>query len=421
MNKIIAPGSRTGAVNAPSSKSQAHRILICAALALNKSVITCPGISKDIEATIACLKEMGAQIQINGDMISVQPIDRAALRKFPGERMLRCSESGSTLRFLLPVVGALGISAAFVMEGRLPERPMQEYEEVLREHGMNITREGNLLHASGQLMAGTFALPGNISSQYFSGLLFALPLIEGDSRIMIEGKLESEDYVIMTENALRESGIKWNKLAGGYEICGSQTYTSKPQITVEGDYSNAAFFLCAGALSSKGIKVNNLSEISGQGDRRIVDVLQQFGAEIKRDGDGIFVRRNKLNAITIDGSMIPDLIPVLSVVAAAADGITRIIHAERLRMKESDRIMSTVDMLKSIGACVTETQDGMIIEGREMLTGGTVDSYMDHRIAMAAAVAAGVCREPVTVIDAQCVSKSYPRFWDDLELLEADR
>ncbi len=421
MDKIITPGSRSGAVNAPSSKSQAHRILICAALAQTESVIICPGISKDIEATIACLNGMGARIQADEDRISVQPIDRAALRKSPGERMLRCSESGSTLRFLLPIAGALGLNVTFVMEGRLPERPMKEYEDVLMAHGMDITREGNLLHASGQLEAGTFSLPGNISSQYFSGLLFALPLIEGSSKITIEGSLESKDYVVMTENALRESGIKWKNLTGGYEVSGSQTYTSKPQIAVEGDYSNAAFFLCAGALSPRGIRVNNLSENSGQGDRRIVDVLRQFGAEITRDGDGIFARRDKLNAITIDGSMIPDLIPVLSVVAAAADGITHIIHAERLRMKESDRIKSTVGMLKSLGSCVTETEDGMIIEGRKSLTGGTVDSCMDHRIAMAAAVAAGVCRGPVTVINAQCVSKSYPGFWDDLELLEADR
>ncbi len=421
MNKIVIPGSRSGAVSAPSSKSQAHRILICAALAQNESVITCPGISKDIEATIACLNEMGAKIQVDGDMISVQPIDRDVLRDFSGERILRCAESGSTLRFLLPVVGALGINAAFVMEGRLPERPMREYEEVLRAHGMNITRDGCLMRVSGCLKAGAFALPGNISSQYFSGLLFALPLIEGSSRIIIDGSLESEDYVIMTENALRESGIVWKRLADGYEICGGQKYTSKPHIRVEGDYSNAAFFMCAGALSSKGITVYNLSEISGQGDRRIVDVLEEFGAEIRRDGDGVFVRKNRLNAITIDGSMIPDLIPVLSVVAAAAVGTTHVIHAERLRMKESDRIMSTVGMLKSLGACVTETKDGMIIEGREMLAGGTVDSCMDHRIAMAAAVAAGVCQNPVTVINAQCVSKSYPEFWKDLELLEADR
>ena len=421
MNKTVTPGSRSGAVSAPSSKSQAHRILICAALAESRSVITCPGISKDIEATMNCLNGMGAQIYADGDVINVQSIDRASLSVSSGERMLACSESGSTLRFLLPIVGALGIDAAFAMEGRLPERPMREYEDVLRLHGMNITREGSLLHASGQLKAGTFSLPGNISSQYFSGLLFALPLVAGDSRIVIEGNLESRDYVIMTENALRQSGIVWKDLPDGYEICGNQTYSSEPQIRVEGDYSSASFFLCAGALSANGITVRNLSEASGQGDRRIVDVLKKFGARIERRGDEIFAQRDSLNAITIDGSMIPDLIPVLSVVAAAARGTTHIIHAQRLRMKESDRIKSTVEMLKAIGASVAETEDGMVIEGQEYLTGGTVDSYMDHRIAMAAAVAAGICRNPVTVINAQCVSKSYPAFWDDLESMEVDR
>ncbi len=421
MNKTVTPGSRSGAVSAPSSKSQAHRILICAALAESRSVITCPGISKDIEATMNCLNGMGAQIYADGDVINVQSIDRASLSVSSGERMLACSESGSTLRFLLPIVGALGIDAAFAMEGRLPERPMREYEDVLRLHGMNITREGSLLHASGQLKAGTFSLPGNISSQYFSGLLFALPLVAGDSRIVIEGNLESRDYVIMTENALRQSGIVWKDLPDGYEFCGNQTYSSEPQIRVEGDYSSASFFLCAGALSANGITVRNLSEASGQGDRRIVDVLKKFGARLERKGDEIFARRDSLNAITIDGSMIPDLIPVLSVVAAAARGTTHIIHAQRLRMKESDRIKSTVEMLKAIGASVAETEDGMVIEGQEYLTGGTVDSYMDHRIAMAAAVAAGICRNPVTVINAQCVSKSYPAFWDDLESMEVDR
>lgn len=421
MNKTVTPGSRSGAVSAPSSKSQAHRILICAALAESRSVITCPGISKDIEATMNCLNGMGAQIYADGDVINVQSIDRASLSVSSGERMLACSESGSTLRFLLPIVGALGIDAAFAMEGRLPERPMREYEDVLRLHGMNITREGSLLHASGQLKAGTFSLPGNISSQYFSGLLFALPLVAGDSRIVIEGNLESRDYVIMTENALRQSGITWKSLPDGYEFCGNQTYSSEPQIRVEGDYSSASFFLCAGALSANGITVRNLSEASGQGDRRIVDVLKKFGARLERKGDEIFARRDSLNAITIDGSMIPDLIPVLSVVAAAARGTTHIIHAERLRMKESDRIKSTVEMLNAIGASVAETEDGMVIEGQEYLTGGTVDSYMDHRIAMAAAVAAGICRNPVTVINAQCVSKSYPAFWDDLESMEVDR
>ena len=421
MNKTVTPGSRSGAVSAPSSKSQAHRILICAALAESRSVITCPGISKDIEATMNCLNGMGAQIYADGDVINVQPIDRASLSVSSGEHMLACSESGSTLRFLLPIVGALGIDAAFAMEGRLPERPMREYEDVLRSHGMNITREGSLLHASGQLKAGIFSLPGNISSQYFSGLLFALPLVAGDSRIVIEGNLESRDYVIMTENALRQSGIVWKDLPDGYEICGNQTYSSEPQIRVEGDYSSASFFLCAGALSANGITVRNLSETSGQGDRRIVDVLKKFGARIERRGDEIFAQRDSLNAITIDGSMIPDLIPVLSVVAAAARGTTHIIHAQRLRMKESDRIKSTVEMLKAIGASVAETEDGMVIEGQEYLTGGTVDSYMDHRIAMAAAVAAGICRNPVTVINAQCVSKSYPAFWDDLESMEVDR
>ncbi|MCF0228728.1 MAG: 3-phosphoshikimate 1-carboxyvinyltransferase [Parasporobacterium sp.] len=435
MNRKIIPGARSGRIQAPSSKSQAHRQLICAALSEAASCISCPGISKDIEATVKCLNGLGARISYEGADIRVMP---AVLREIPertngrsaqniseGQVHLYCGESGSTLRFLLPVAGALGADAVFHMEGRLSERPMELYENVLKDHGMTIKREGNLLYCSGQLRPGVYSLPGNISSQYFTGLLFALPLLDEESVLMADGIMESADYVRMTEAALKASGIIWENIPGGYHIPGKQHYKVPEHIRVEGDYSNAAFFLCMGAMSPAGITVGNISEDSAQGDRRICDVLREFGAYVEREGDEVTVRKNVLKGITIDASMIPDLIPVLSTVAAVSEGETRVIHGERLRMKESDRIASTAAMLRSLGADITETQDGMIIHGKPYLKGGAeTESFNDHRIAMAAASAACMCEEPVTVLGAECVAKSFPDFWevyDSLQINKKDR
>ena len=415
MIKIIEPGARNGQVTAPSSKSIAHRALICAALAKEPSVIHVNGISKDIEATALCLKGLGADITMTGNRITVIPLCRETVSEHITE--LRCGESGSTLRFLLPVAGVLGADASFIMEGRLPERPMAEYEALLTVHGMDISREGNILKCSGKLTKGTYILPGNISSQYFSGLLFALPLAEGLSSIMIEGKLESADYLKMTETAILNAGIRFEKTDRGYEIPGCQSYTALNEYTVEGDYSGAAFFLCMGALSEQGVTVKGLNKSSLQGDRRILDVLKQFGAAVEDTEDGITVRKGPMKGISIDASMIPDLIPVLCITACAAEGETMIYNGHRLRMKESDRIASTVKMLTDLGADVSERADGMVIKGCGKLKGGNVDPMRDHRIAMSGAVAACISDYPVTIKDAECVEKSYTAFWEDLSSL----
>ena len=417
MIRTIMPGERTGCVSVPSSKSMAHRYLISAALSHGASQIICPGISKDIEATISCLRAMGADIQADAEVITVKPIRQDAGAKRPA-CILPCAESGSTLRFLLPVVGALGLDAVFKMEGRLPERPMKEYEDVLRSNGMIIERNAAELHCSGRLKSGVFSLPGNISSQYFSGLMFSLPLLKGSSQIIIEGKLESADYFEMTRSVLKDSGISWKENCGIIEVPGDQEYNVPDRINVEGDYSSAAFFLCAGALSESGICVKNLRSDSKQGDSRIVDILRQFGADILQTSDSVMVRARSLKGTDIDASEIPDLIPVLSVVASVAKGRTNITNASRLRLKESDRLSSTSGLLKLLGAQVEETDDGLIIEGRNTLAGGvSADPSNDHRIAMSAAVAACVCEKPVTVENAECVEKSYPDFWKDLDSL----
>ena len=428
MKEQIIPGIRSGTVRIPASKSMAHRALICAAFADRESQILCDAISRDIEATIECLQAMGARILVRDGNIRIRPVWREEKtgehENSTDSKVLPCGESGSTLRFLLPLAGACGVNARFCMEGRLPQRPMQEYEKVLSEHGMRIQREGTKLLCSGQLLSGEYILPGNISSQYISGLLFALPLLHGDSQIRIQGNAESADYIHMTVSALRKVNIRIRQTEDGYLIPGDQRMKipeGAEQQVIEGDYSSAAFFLCMGAFSDKGITAKNLAEDSLQGDRRIREILQQFGAQVMQGDQSITVRRGDLKGICLDGSMIPDLLPVLSVVAAAAAGETRIFHAERLRMKESDRIKSTVAMLKALGADAEETPDGMCIRGGKVLMGGAeVDPFRDHRIAMSAAVGACLCRKPVSILDSECTAKSYPGFWKDYHGLHVD-
>ena len=418
----VSPGTRTGRVGIPSSKSLAHRALICRALADRPSRIELDGFSADIQATMECLKGLGAAFSFSEGVLKITPIKKIPEeKKSPQKAHLPCSESGSTLRFLLPVAGALGQEAVFSMEGRLSERPMERFEQVLKDHGMKIRRNGRELYCSGQLESGEYVLPGNISSQYITGLLFALPMLEGSSRIRIETKLESADYVRLTEDALCEAGIVWETTQAGYRIPGRQRYhigEGNETVRIEGDYSSAAFFLCAGAFSQQGITVHDLSPDSRQGDKRILQELERFGALVEVHGREITVRKGQLRGTTIDGSMIPDLIPVLSIVAAGTRGVTRIRNAARLRMKESDRIMSTCRMLQSLGADVRELPDGLVIYGNGGLKGGAlVDPFRDHRIAMSAAIAACICSEPVMIKDADCVGKSYPDFWEDLKSL----
>ena len=416
MNKTILPGARTGEVHIPASKSQAHRMLLCAAMGENEVTLRCRGLSKDILATVACLKALGASVDAEGEVLHLRPVSAPP----PGLCLLPCGESGSTLRFLLPLVGALGASVVFEREGRLPERPIEPLGRELCRNGMDIRSDGARLSCSGQLRPGAFSLPGNISSQYISALLMTLPLLEGESTLHMEGTLESAAYVAMTEEVLRLGGVRTEKTGYGYRIPGGQRCRFAPELSVEGDYSNAAFFLCAGALSERGIRVTGLDPQSRQGDRAIVPLLEEMGAQVASDGSSVTVKRDALHGITIDASPIPDLIPVLSVVAAAASGETRVIHAQRLRLKESDRLHSTTQMLRALGAEAEELPDGLVIRGGRTLAGGTVDACGDHRIAMSAAVAGGICRGAVTICGSECVQKSYPDFWTDFQQLKGD-
>ncbi len=419
--EVVLPGPRRGTVEIPASKSQAHRLLICASLGQAPAELICRGLSRDIEATVLCLRALGAGIVFDADRIRVKPIIRSNdPRGCPEQKesTLPCGESGSTLRFLLPVTGALGIPAVFRMEGRLPERPLSPLKELLESRGMEIRRDGNLLFCSGRLVPGEYRIPGNISSQFVSGLLFALPLLSGSSTLEVTGPVESEDYIRMTENALALTGWKLYRSGNGYRIPGSQTGSTPASLRVESDWSSAAFPLALGALSPVGVSLMGMNPDSAQGDRRILDLLAGFGAHVVWSRDRVTVSGSALKGQRIDAASIPDLVPVLSAVAALAEGETVIHHAQRLRLKESDRLKTTSAMLSGLGADIRETPDGLVIHGKpEGLKGGVADSYGDHRIAMSAAVAASRCEESVTVLNARCTDKSFPGFWETLREL----
>lgn len=416
MNKIVLPAPWRGELPAIASKSQAHRLLICAALGTHPVRMLCAETSQDIEATARCLTALGADLRRTDGAYEITPI-----KTIPQHPVLDVGESGSTLRFLLPVVGALGAEARFVLHGRLPQRPLSPLWEELEEHGMMLHRDGANIITGGKLQSGVYQLPGNISSQYISGLLFALPLLTGDSEIRLTTEVESGAYLTMTEQALHRSGVTAEKTAHGWCIPGNQQYHGDSVCAVEGDWSNAAFPLCAGALAGTGITVTNLNLHSPQGDRAVVDILRRFGADVQVNGNAVTVRPGNLRGITIDAAEIPDLVPVLTAVAVAATGETRFIRAGRLRIKESDRLKTVCALFSALGADICETDDGLIIHGGKPLTGGTVDAAGDHRIAMTAAVAAAYCTGPVEVQGAEAVAKSYPGFWDDWSAVTVDR
>ena len=416
MKRMISPGARTGRVHIPASKSQAHRLLICAALGEETCEIVCDGISADIAATAKCLNALGAKVERTETGFLVSPIQKVP----EGCCELLCGESGSTLRFLLPVVGALGAQAAFHREGRLPQRPLAPLDGVLTAHGMTLSEDGDLLLCSGQLQAGNYEIAGNVSSQYISGLLMALPRLTGESTLTVTGTLESAAYIAMTEDALRLSGVEFLKKGASYAIPGGQRFRLPLRTVVEGDWSNAAFFLCMGALAKGGVRVEKLNLKSSQGDRGVLDVLRRFGAEVTEHGDVVTVKRGALHGVTIDASPIPDLIPVLSVVASVAAGETRVENASRLRLKESDRLKSTANLLRALGGQVEEKEDGLVITGVPALHGGAVETQNDHRLAMSAATAACAATGEITVDNDGCVAKSYPRFWEDFSSLKGE-
>ena len=409
MELTLSPRPIGGTVASIASKSQAHRLLICAALAWQSTKIICAESSADIDATIRCLAALGADFSRRDGTITVYPMELPR-----GDRELDCGESGSTLRFLLPVVGALGVGATFRLHGRLAERPLSPLWEEMERHGCRLSRPTpDTLRCEGRLSGGTYQIAGDVSSQFISGLLFALPLTGEESDIMLTSKAESAGYIALTVHALRQFGIAAKQTASGWHIPSGSFYASCGKAAVEGDWSNAAFWLCAGAIS-RPVTVTGLNPDSLQADREITEILRRFGAEVRSDEFGVHVAPSALHAIEIDARNIPDLVPPIAAVAACARGTTTIFGAERLRIKESDRLKSVADALRAVGGQVEITPDGLQITGRS-LHGGTIDSSNDHRIAMLAGILSSVCSQPITLTGAEAVRKSYPSFWEELK------
>lgn len=383
MDITIFPRKLRGNITIIPSKSQAHRLLICAAFAEKPTILICSETNRDMEATVECLNALGAEILRTPDGYSVCPA-----QSVPNKALLNCCESGSTLRFLLPVAGALGVDATFAMSGRLPQRPLSPLWEEMERMGCTLTRPtADTIRCSGKLRPGHYSIDGGVSSQYITGLLLALSLLDAPSRLEITGTVESKPYIQMTKDAI-------SLFEGDAEHPGSKKFRSPGKLTVEGDWSNGAFFLAANALGSE-LHIQGLNPDSSQGDRAAAVLLPALLETTP----------------VIDASDIPDLVPILSVVAACCHG-AEFMNIRRLRLKESDRVDSVIAMIRALGGKAEADENTLRIFGTG-LTGGTVDSVNDHRIAMSSAIAATACTEPVTILGAQCVEKSYPKFFEE--------
>ena len=365
-------------------------------------------LSNDIKATIGCIKALGADAVLENNVLTVDGTNMYKNKT----ALLDCGESGSTLRFFIPIAAVGNINATFVGKGKLPQRPIGIFTEALPKAGTVCKTEGGLpLEIKGQLKSGIFEIPGNVSSQFITGLLLALPILEGDSEIVLTSPLESVGYIAMTIRTMKQFGVNIQATEKGWHIKGGQSYKTC-DYTTDGDWSQAAFFMVLGAVSGK-VTVKGVAKDSTQGDKKCAEILARFGAKVTQLDNEVTVEKGELKAITVDASQIPDLVPVLSVCAAFAEGTTKIINAERLRIKECDRLKATAELLNNLGGKVKELSDGLEITGVSSLKGGNVNGYNDHRIVMSAAVCAARSDEDITATFAMSINKSYPDFYID--------
>lgn len=439
MSYTIESGPRSGLVPIPSSKSELLRLMLLAALGEKPVLIRRRGHCEDVSAMANCLRALGVTIEEDKESLSITPPHPPLINKdiIGGSYLpLPCGESAATLRFLLPLVGLLGRPVCFERGESLAHRPLEPLLQSLEAHGMYFKEEGSRLYAGGRLQGGIFRIPGNISSQFVSGLLMILPLLPEDSVLRVDWPLESQPYVALTEEALKQAGVilersELSKPApqgadGGplslvfdplYWIPGGQKPSLPEEFRVGGDYSAAAAFFCMGALSPQGIVVEGLDPESFQGDKAIVEILCAMGAESASEKGMIALRGGQLKGGIFNTADIPDLVPVLAVTAACAQGNTLLRGAGRLRYKESDRLQGTVALLEALGVRAETKEDSILIYGAS-LRGGHVKTQGDHRLAMAAAVAACGAAGPVTLDDESCVDKSYQGFWEDFRNLQ---
>ncbi|WP_423190430.1 3-phosphoshikimate 1-carboxyvinyltransferase [Alkalibacterium sp. f15] len=415
----IEPVKLKGPVTVPPSKSLAHRAIICASLAKGRSEIKNIQYSDDITATIEGMQMLGAVIQKNEGSLSIEGIKDYAPTQ---GRTINCNESGSTLRFLIPLATLFEGETHFTGQGKLGTRPLATYQAIFEKQGLKYesSNTGKLdLTVEGSLQPGAYEVRGDVSSQFITGLLLTLPLLGATSEIRMTTPLESEGYVDLTLSMLESFGIhiEFDKERQLFSIEGNQVYRAQ-DVTIDGDYSQAAFFLSARALGNL-VSVEGLNERSLQGDRAIVSILEQLGGVQPNNNKGMNIFAEQLTIDqTIDGAQCPDIIPIVALVAALSSGKTKIINLERLRIKESDRLEATQKELAQLGADIEVDGDSLVIKGVDSLKGNTsVWSHKDHRIAMMLAIASTVCEAPIIIKDTECVAKSYPDFWDIFEQL----
>lgn len=408
----VYPGNLQGTVTIPPSKSDAHRAVICAALSRGVSKIAPIELSEDITATLRAVETLGVSVRLEENVLTVDGSALGTARS----RELDCGESGSTLRFFIPIAAALGLPVRFTGRGRLPQRPLGTYLECLPPAGVNCQSTGGLpFSIHGKLRSGRFAVAGNVSSQFITGLLLALPLTGEDSEIVLTTPLQSAGYVEMTIRTMAAFGVTVEKTMAGYRIAGGQRY--QPQnYAVESDWSQAGFYLAAGALGSR-LALHGLRRDSIQGDRTAEAVFSAFGAQLEWQGKALIVSPGVLRGIAVDASQIPDLVPPIAAAAALAEGESKITGAGRLRLKESDRLAAMASAINALGGSVQEGEDGLVIQGVSSLKGGRVSGCNDHRVVMAMAVAALRAGGPVVITDPHSIRKSYPSFFKEYNRL----
>lgn len=406
MKITVFPAQLKGRLNAIASKSYAHRALIAAMLSDGETKILNTVLSDDIVTTANCLKALGCAVEINPTCISVKP--PAHFNRNP---KLWLAESGSTYRFMLPVCAALGLDCEFDGEKRLGIRPINALKTALEKRNVALSGSGFPLYMSGKLSGGQIDIDGSVSSQFISGLLLALPLLEKGSKICVHGQMVSKDYISITLDVLKQFGVYIREQSGCFEIIGAPNYCSLRKYIVENDWSNAAFFITAGVLSGS-VEICGLNTLSVQGDKVLVDILKTMGADINITETALYAKKSQLKAVNVSITDCPDLAPVLAVAAANADGQSKICGISRLRDKESDRVESIVQLLKAAGIDIYAENDALYI------TGGKPHAFCayganDHRIVMSAAVLALTADGECLIRGAEAVNKSYPAFFED--------
>ncbi len=415
MKVLIQPGFLKGSVAIPPSKSQSHRAIIAASLSKGKSVISNIVYSRDIEATINAMEKIGAKIIRNPNQLIITGITRIFLSD---DNFIDCNESGSTLRFAIPILSLSRQKVVFTGKKSLFQRPLGVYESLFCDMNLQFQKNDDSLIISGSLSPGVFTLPGNISSQFISGLLFALPLLKDNSKIIVTDPFESRQYVDMTLQTLKQSGIEVKSIGNEYFIKGNQTY-QPINVRIEGDFSQMSSFAIMGLLGSD-IECRNMPEISCQPDYRILDFIKKAKGKYSRIESGYRFQASETVATNFDVSQSPDIAPVLAIMAALSPGTSKIENAGRLKFKESNRLQSIYNMLKTFGVKVEIDDDSLTITGQTELDGGVFDSYNDHRIVMAIAIASSRATRQVIIKNAEAVNKSYPDFFADMRSLGAN-